>query len=109
MPAASKNVIEETWLAYAFDRAAAPGRVEAGLERVASHYGRLVDGPLVGHAQTGARHGVALWVPEHSGSTWPLWAAQGPLCIAASSVPTGWQRVVGAVASADAPGRLARA
>ncbi len=109
MPAASKNVIEETWLAYAFERPAAVARTEEGLERVGRHYGGLLAGQLERRAQLGERHGLALWSPEDPRREWPLWAEDGPLCAAASAAPTGWERVLGAVGQREAPGRLARA
>jgi len=105
--APSKNVVEETWLAYALERPAPAERVEAALDRVAAHYGALVAGRLERHAQLGERHGLALWVPEGSPCCWPLWAEEGPLSIGASSVPTGWGRLLGAARADRAPLDLA--
>ena len=97
MAAPSRNVIEETLLAYAFERPTPSGRIEAALDRVGDHYSRLLAGPVRRHADLGERHGLALWVPEDAERLWPLWVVDGPRCAAASSVVTGWERVVGTV------------
>jgi hypothetical protein len=107
--APSRNVIEETWLAYAFERPTPSGRLEAALDRVGDHYSRLLAGPVRRHADLGERHGLALWVPEDAERLWPLWAEDGPRCAAASSVVTGWERVVATVPATEALGALAGA
>jgi hypothetical protein len=107
--APSRNVIEETWLAYAFEHATPSGRLDAALDRVGDHYGGLIAGPVLRRSALGERHGLALWLPDDADRAWPLWDEDGPRCAAASSVVTGWQRVVGTVSATGALRALAGA
>jgi len=103
----TKNVIEHTWLAYAFDRPAELDRVEGALRRVGSHYGSLMADPLVRRAQLGQVHGLALWHRQDRRVLWPLFHERDGLAMASPGLPTGWQRVTGASGLATAPDLLA--
>jgi hypothetical protein len=105
----SRNVIEQTWLAYALDGSGESARAAAGIKRVGDHYsGLIADGVLCDRWGDG-RAGLVLWRREDPRLRWPLWLQSGGLVASATAVPTGWRRVVGDVAVDDAPLRLARA
>src|SRR6266480_817082 len=89
------SYIENTWIAYAFERNADPGRVEAGLDRVEAHYAELYADPLIRHDRSRGALGMALWHRDDERLRWPLWAEEGPLGVAATNAPTGWERLVG--------------
>ena len=91
------SYIENTWLAYAWDRAVECDRVEAGLKRVEAHYGELYADPLTREERTGGSLGVVLWRRPDPRLLWPLWAESGPVAVAATNVPTGWERLVGEI------------
>ncbi len=91
------SYIENTWLAYAWDRAVERDRVEAGLKRVEAHYGELYADPLTREERTGGSLGVVLWRRPDPRLLWPLWAEAGPVAVAATNVPTGWERLVGEI------------
>jgi hypothetical protein len=101
--------IDNTWLAYAFETEVEPGEVEAGLRRVASHYGGLFADPLVPHAERHGPVGMALWHRDDPRLRWPLWAEDEALTVAATNAPTGWTRLVGDAEPERAPLPLARA
>jgi hypothetical protein len=102
--------IDPTWIAYAFDRPAAAGRIERGLERVKAHYGRLVNYELtVQRADVGEQRGVATVGAADSLSAWPYFAAAPGVAIASAYVPAGWERLVGDVPPGEAAPALARA
>ena len=88
--------IDNTWLAYAFERRPEPARVDAALRRVAAHYGELYTEPLVRHEHRFDAVGMALWHREDPRLRWPLWARDATLAVAATNAPTGTERVVGA-------------
>jgi hypothetical protein len=103
----SRNIIEHTWLAYAFDRPAELGRIERALQRVGSHYGSLMVDPVTRRAQLGQAHGMALWHREDSRILWPMFHERDRLAMASPGLPTGWQRVTGTSSLAAAPDLLA--
>ena len=100
------SYIENTWLAYAFDRAVERERIEAGLQRVEAHYSELYADPLTRETRTGGSLGLTLWHRADPRLRWPLWAEEGPLAVAATNVPTGWERLVGDVEIGAAAARL---
>lgn len=103
------SYIENTWLAYAFDRQPAPDRVEAGLARVGAHYSKLVREPPVARSRAEGAIGVALWHRDDERLRWPLWV-EDALVVAATNAPTGVERVIGAhEPGAGAASRLAAA
>jgi hypothetical protein len=89
------SYIQNTWVAYAFDREVEDERVTAGLGRVGGHYGRLYGEPLVAHARVDRAAGMALWHPADDRLRWPLWSERGDLAVASTNAITGWERVVG--------------
>ena len=101
--------IDNTWLAYAFEREPAPGTVDAGLRRVETHYGELFADPLVAHADQSGPIGMALWHRDDARLRWPLWAEDDALSVAATNAPTGWTRLVGEAEPERAAVPLARA
>lgn len=103
---ASRNVIEQTWVAYAFGEAA--GEVEPRLERVGAHYSALIAEPLSFSTAGDRRSGLALWARRDERLRWPLWSDDGTRVIASTGVPTGWARLVGELEPARAPAELAR-
>ncbi len=105
----SDNVIEETWLAYASRGPGDPGAVQEGLGRVEAHYGALVAEPLTRSESLGTSHGLILWRRSDHRLRWPLWSRAAALAAAATAVPTGWERVVGALGPGRAAVELARA
>jgi hypothetical protein len=107
--AASKNVIEHTLVAWAFDAPAAPGRLDAALERVAAHYSPLLANPPVRNERRLGSSGVALWQRQDDRLRWPLWAEEGDVAIASTGVPTGWRSLVGELPAERAAIPLARA
>jgi hypothetical protein len=105
----SRNVIEQTWLAYALDEGREPSRVAAGLERVGEHYSGLIADRMLHDERRDERTGLLLWHREDARLRWPLWVESTELAAAATAVPTGWRRVVGEVPAEQAPRRLAQA
>ena len=103
------NVVEETFLAYAFDRAPDPTRIQDGLGRVQAHYQSLIADPLRRDESIGAEHGLVLWQRPDAHLRWPLWAQAGGLAMATTGVPTGWESVVGPKPPAEAAPELAEA
>ena len=104
----SRNVIGETWLAFALDREAEPSRVAAGIERVSEHYAGLIAGEVHRAERRDARSGLVLWQRQDPLLRWPLWVESRELAAAATAVPTGWRRLVGERTAEEAPLRLAR-
>jgi hypothetical protein len=101
--------IQNTWIAYAFDRKADVGSASAGLARVGAHYGRLFEGPLVSHSRGDEVLGMALWHPQYQRLRWPLWAERGRLAVAFTNPLTGWERLIGEVPPAAAAAELGEA
>ena len=95
------SYIQNTWVAYAFDRELGDELVSAGLGRIARHYGQLYDEPLVSHARVDGALGMALWHPSDDRLRWPLWTERGGLAMASTNAITGWERLV---AGAGLPG-----
>ena len=98
------SYIQNTWVAYAFDRDVGVERVRAGLSRVEAHYSPLYGEPLVAHARVDGAVGMALWHPADDRLRWPLWTERAGLAVASTNAITGWERVVG---DADAPAAAA--
>ena len=88
------SYIQNTWVAYAFDRELGDELVSAGLGRIARHYGRHFDEPLVSHARVDGALGMALWHPSDDRLRWPLWTERGGLAMASTNAITGWERLV---------------
>jgi hypothetical protein len=103
------SYIQNTWVAYAFDREVATERVTAGLSRVEAHYGPLYAEPLVADARVDGVVGMALWHPADDRLRWPLWSERGPLAVASTNAITGWERVVGDAEPPVAPVELGEA
>jgi hypothetical protein len=105
----SDNVVEETWLAYAFRRETEMAAIREGLARVESHYQALVTEPLVRNESLGGSNGLALWQRADERLRWPLWCRNDSVVSAATGVPTGWERVVGEGSPDSAARELAAA
>jgi hypothetical protein len=105
----SDNVVEETWLAYAFRKDTEPAAVREALARVEVHYQALVAEPLARNESLGRLHGLVLWQRQDPRLRWALWSRNGSVAAAATAVPTGWDRVVGDPPPGSAAPELARA
>jgi hypothetical protein len=105
----SRNVIEQTWLAYALDGEVEGSRVEAGIDRVGEHYAALIADRVVRSEGRDRGLGLVLWRRDDGRLRWPLWVESEGLAAAATSVPTGWRRVVGEMTMEEAPPALVRA
>lgn len=106
---ASKNVIEHTLVAWAFERAPEAGRIDAALERVAGHYSPLLAQPPSANAARLETSGVALWSRDEPQLRWPLWAQEGGLSLGSTGAPSGWAALVGELPAEQAAIALARA
>ncbi len=106
----SKNVLERTWLAYAWSRPLAAEVLEARLARVEAHYQRTLADPLRRDSESVPGLGLVLWSRPDPRLRWPLWSQGVGRAYAWAGVPTGWERLVGAdddlVAAADRLGKL---
>ena len=107
--AASKNVIEHTLLAWAFDAPPAGDRLDAALRRVETHYAPLLAVPPVRNERRLRASGVALWQRRDDRLRWPLWIEEGEVALASTGIPTGWGSLTGDVPAERAPIPLARA
>jgi hypothetical protein len=105
----SQNVIEQTWLAYAFGAPEARDAIERRLARVGRHYGALIAEPLEHDRAGDGTTGLALWRRPDPRLRWPLWVADGGAAAAMTAVPTGWRRVVDIAEPGQAGPALARA
>lgn len=98
----------QTLVAFALDAGPpAPGRVEAGLERVAAWYAplwRAASGPRL---RAEGRVGLALWEDPAEPSRWPAWVEAAGTIVATLHTPLGHERLVGDVRLAEAPLALA--
>lgn len=103
----SRNVIEQTLLAYAFDRAVAEDELARRLERVGEHYAGLIAGGLEHHRAGGGEAGLALWARRDERLRWPLWFDRGGQVTASTAVPTGWARLTGEAEVEAGAGALA--
>ena len=106
---ASKNVIEHTLVAWAFDAAPAAPRLDAALARVEAHYAPLLAEPPLRSERRLRASGVALWQRVDERLRWPLWAAEGDVAVASTGIPTGWGAITGELPAEHAPIPLARA
>ncbi|MGI9020754.1 MAG: hypothetical protein ACR2G3_08605 [Solirubrobacterales bacterium] len=91
----SKNVLERTWLAYAWDRPIAADELHRRLGRVQAHYQRTITDPLEFRSDSVAGLGLALWTRPDGRLRWPLWSATGARSCAWAGVPTGWEALTG--------------
>ena len=101
--------IDPTWLAYALDRPAGDDSLRAGVERVKGHYDTLVDYPTTAQTELGGRLGMAIVGDAEPRCRWPHFASDPGITVASAYVPTGWVRLIGEVAPAQAPLPLGRA
>ena len=91
----SRNIVEHTLLAWAFERPPEPARVDAGARRVGQHYGALLAEPPAQSERRLSASGIVLWWRQDRRLRWPLWAEEGGVAIASTGVPTGWASLVG--------------
>jgi hypothetical protein len=106
---ASKNVIEHTLVAWAFDAVPAAPRLDAALARVEAHYAPLLAEPPLHNERRLETSGIALWQRADERLRWPLWAEAGDVAVASTGIPTGWGQITGELPAAEAPIPLARA
>ncbi len=93
----------ETLVAYAFHRPDSAARAAEGAARVEAYYADSA--AHWGH--DGSTNGLHLW---GTGDTlWPAWHQTGSVRVASLHTPVGYERVVGDITPADAPGPLAEA
>jgi hypothetical protein len=105
----SRNIIEHTLLAWAFERRPEPARIDAALGRVGGHYGALLAEPPVFREQRLSSCGIALWHREDPRLRWPLWAEEPGLAVASTGVPTGWSSLLGGAPAEQAAIPVGRA
>lgn len=105
----SGNVITETLVAYAFERAVEPAAIQAALDRVGTHYSAQLREPPPLRSSLGPREGLALWRHDDEAIRWPAWAEEGSLAVAYSSPPGGWTAITGTMEPERAAIALARA
>lgn len=98
----SRNVIEQTWLAYALDRPRPADESRRALERVERHYSPLIEAEIERDVSLGSLTGLALWRARDERLRWPLWTQTGTRALALTGVPTGWRRLTGEAQGADA-------
>lgn len=106
----------QTLLAYAFERSVPEARVAAGLARVESWYARLWGEPPQRNAAHAGRLGMCHWDAPGQECRWPSWTETGDPdgtgtggeATATLAVPLGYDKVLGGVRLAEAPGALAR-
>lgn len=102
--------IDPTWLAYSLDQPAHRQALDAGLERVRSHYGELVDYPVDASHHMGPALGLASISDAEPLVRWPAFSKSGPNVIASAYPVTGWRRILGeGVPAGRAPDALATA
>ncbi|GAA1667352.1 hypothetical protein GCM10009745_07000 [Kribbella yunnanensis] len=95
----------ETLVAYAFHRPDSAARAAEGAARVEAYYADSA--AHWGH--DGSTHGLHLWGSSDRNTLWPSWHETGNVRVASLHTPVGYERVVGDIAPADAPGPLAEA
>jgi hypothetical protein len=98
----SDNVIEQTWLAYAYDAPRPEQQTRAAIARVEGHYSPLIAGELARDESLGPVTGMALWQWPDERLRWPLWTQAGSRVMAATAVPTGWRRLTGDIEGENA-------
>src|SRR5256885_1552967 len=103
------SYIDNTFLAYAFDRPVEKPRIEHSLERVRAHYAEPYADPLTGHSHVTGAMGMALWRRDDPRLRWPHWAEGDGTIVASTNAVTGWQEVAGDVDISSAPLELGRA
>ncbi|HEY7151176.1 MAG TPA: hypothetical protein VH391_05810 [Solirubrobacterales bacterium] len=87
--------IDNTWLAFAFEREVEPERIDGGLRRVEGHYATLYAEPLIRHVSAGRSLGMALWRRADERLRWSLWADREGMAVATTNAPTGGERLLG--------------
>lgn len=92
---ASRNIVEETLLAWSVEPEWAEARLEAGLGRVGGLASAIHADPLEHDQARIATTGVALWHRPHPDRRWPLWHSADNVSVAFSGVPTGVWRLTG--------------
>ncbi len=97
------SYIDNTFLAYAFDRPVEKPRIDDLLDRVRAHYAELYADPLTGGSHVSPSMGMALWRRDDERLRWPHWAEEGGTIAASTNAVTGWQEVVGDVDVSRAP------
>jgi hypothetical protein len=100
--------IDPTWVCFRSDAEPRNGWFADRLERVRSHYARLVDYPLEIQSAARGALGVAVVGDANPACRWPHFATDERHAIATAYVPTGWERVCGPSAVEEAPLALAR-
>src|SRR5688572_7124137 len=100
--------IDPTWIAWAAEGERPSESSETRLEFVRRHYARLVDYRLATQSAFAGGVGIATIGDAEPACRWPHFARDERHAIATAYVPTGWERIAGAGAIADAPLALAR-
>jgi hypothetical protein len=103
------SYIDNTWVAYAFDRPTAREDIERRLERVRAHYAKLYADPLVQRSHLSPTVGMALWRRDDARVHWSHWAEGGGTVVASTNAVAGWDRVVQDAEPERAPLELGRA
>lgn len=103
------SYIDNTWVAYAFDKPAARDGVERSLNRVRAHYAELYAEPLQDRSHVSPTVGMALWRRDDSRLRWAPWVEDGGMIVASTNAVAGWERLIGQVDVARAPLELGRA
>ncbi len=101
--------IDPTWLAYSFDVAADSDRLDAGVARIAAHYGELVRYPLATHQRAGPHRGLVVLADAEPNCGWRHFEAEADLALGTAYVPPGWERLTGSLPIGVAGIPLARA
>ena len=98
----------QTLVAYAWERDAPAGRVEAGLSRLEDWYTRLWgEGVGLAGSATG-RVGLHVWHRADEPCRWPAWVTTGDASVATLHVPLGYEGLIGPTSLEHAPVALAR-
>jgi hypothetical protein len=100
--------IDPTWLCFRAETDPNEGWFGDRLERVRRHYAQLVDYPLEIESAQSGRAGVAAIGDAEPSCRWPHFAQDERHAIATAYAPTGWERITGSQALAEAPLALAR-
>ncbi|MFK4086844.1 hypothetical protein ACI2LF_22235 [Kribbella sp. NPDC020789] len=95
----------ETLVAYAFHRPDSAVRAAEGAARVGAYYAET---PKRG-GHDGVTNGLHVWGSADRQTPWPAWRQTGDVRVASLHAPLGYERVVGDIDPADAPGPLAEA
>src|SRR5690348_2063788 len=107
------EILDPTWVACWSREPFERPRLEAGLERVRSHYATVVAGELRGELVAGSHVALACAEATERACRWPGLARTGAGTLASSYAPTGADRLGGtrealAAAVAESPEEVAR-